>query len=126
MEMVLPACYVVIEEEEMMYLDGGFSIIKGVFKTACIVGATAALTVLSGGISIAGLRTVLGSYSMRKGLAASIVKAAGVLGIKAGNALQSKLISSLAGASLNDLFGWVFTKYIDGLDGKINGWVKVF
>ena len=126
MQMVLPASYAVIEEEEMMYLDGGFSISKGVFKTACMVGATAALTALSGGISIAGLRTVLGSYSMRKGLAASIVKAAGVLGIKAGNALQSKLISSLAGASLSDLFGWVFTKYIDGLDGKINGWVKVF
>lgn len=91
-----------------------------------VLPTVATLTALSGGISTAGLRVVLGSYSLRKGLASAIVKAVGVLGIRVGNSLQSKLVSALAGASLGDTFGWVFDKYIDGLDGKINGKVKIW
>lgn len=42
------------------------------------------------------------------------------------NALESKLISTIASSSLGDFFGRVFDKYIDGMDGSINGAIKIF
>lgn len=125
--MKYPSNYVVMDNEEMEYLDGGFSISisKSVFKYTVTAVVVAGCIALGGGLSVAGLKTVLASYSMKTKLIAALVKGIGKLGIACGNALASKFASGLAGCVAGDFIGNIFDKYIDNLDGKKNGKVTV-
>lgn len=122
MELVLPSNYVEMQEEEMMYLEGGLiSVYKNVFATGVNIAMLAAFTFLGGSVAGAGLKTILASMSMRKTAVSAIVKGAGVAGIKIGNSVQNKILQGLAAASVTNFSNWVFDKYIDNLDGKKDG-----
>ncbi|CGE83794.1 Uncharacterised protein [Streptococcus pneumoniae] len=98
MELVLPNNYVVIDEEEMMYLDGGGAIyIPKWAITGAITGAAYAALVAAGG---GGLQLVLASYGLRSALVVGIVKGLGVLGIHIGNAFANTVIRSIASAGI--------------------------
>lgn len=124
--MVMPMSYVAIDEEEMTYLDGGFAISRSVFKYTCQAAVIAGCIALGGGISYAGLKAVLGSMALKSSLAAAVVKGCGMLGIALGNGFASKFISGLAGCIAGDFVGNIFDKYIDGLDGKKDGKIKIW
>ena len=67
--------------EEMMYVDGGFSI--PIYKQAVISIITLAISAVliwaGGAIAGLGLKVVLGSMGMKAGFIAGIVKGLGVL-----------------------------------------------
>ena len=71
MELVLPNNYVALEQEEMMYLDGGAIYIPKWAITGAITGAAYAALAAAGG---GGLQLVLASYGLRSALVAGIVK----------------------------------------------------
>ena len=121
----MPSSYAVMNEEEMTYLEGGISISKNVFKYTCNAAITAGLVCLSGGLAVGGLKTVLGSMSLKKELISIMVKTIGKMGIAAGNTLSSKFMSGLIGCVTGDFLGNVFDKYIDNLDGVMDGKVKI-
>ena len=123
--LVMPSSYAVMNEEEMSYVEGGFSVSKSVFSYIVNAAVMAGCVALGGGISVAGLRTVLGSMSMKKTLISVLVKAIGKLGISAGNALANKFVAGLAGCICKDFAGAIFDKFIDGKDGKMDGKIKI-
>ena len=124
--LVMPSSYAVMSEEEMTYVEGGFAISKSVFKYTVTAVVVASCVALGGGLSVAGLRTVLASMSLKKKLIAALIKGIGKLGIATGNALATKFGSGLLGCVAGDFMGNVFTKYIDGLDGKKDGKIKIW
>ena len=124
--LVMPKNYSVVNEEEMTYVEGGFAISKAVFKYTVTAAVIAGCVFLGGGLSVAGLKTVLGSMSLKKTFISVLVKAIGKLGIAAGNALASKFVSGLAGCIAGDFMGNVFDKYIDPLDGVVDGKIKIW
>lgn len=125
MEMVLPRNYVEIEQEEMMYLDGGFSIPTW-SVTGTITAATYAFLAAAGGaVATGGLKVVLGSMSLRNTLAAGIVKAVGASGIRVGNALVSSWLRTVVSGGVSGVASRI-ANYLDGRDGKKNGWIRVF
>ncbi|HET0905786.1 TPA: SPH_0218 family bacteriocin-like peptide [Streptococcus pneumoniae] len=125
MELVLPNNYVVIDEEEMMYLDGGAIYIPRRAITGAITGAAyaayAALAAAGGG----GLQLVLASYGLRSALVAGIVKGLGVLGIHIGNAFANTVIRSIASAGIGAGADWIFTNIIDGWDGRRDNQLRI-
>ena len=121
----MPSSYVDIDRDEMEYVDGGLSISRNVFRYTVTATVIAACAFLGGGFAVSGLRTVLGSYSIKMKLISAIVKGIGVLGIKGGNLLASKFVSVLIACVGADFMGNIFDRYIDPLDGNYNGWVKV-
>ncbi|VPD55667.1 Membrane protein [Streptococcus pneumoniae] len=125
MELVLPNNYVVIDEEEMMYLDGGAIYIPRWTITGAITGAAyaayAALAAAGGG----GLQLVLASYGLRSALVAGIVKGLGVLGIHIGNAFANTVIRSIASAGIGAGADWIFTNIIDGWDGRRDNQLRI-
>ena len=121
----MPSSYVVMSEEEMTYLEGGLSISKNVFKYTCNAAIVAGITCLSGGIAIGGLKTVLGSMALKKQLVSVMVKTIGKMGIAAGNTLSNKFMTGLIGCIAGDFLGNVFDKYIDNLDGVMDGKIKI-
>lgn len=100
MELVLPNNYVTIDEQEMMYLDGGAIYIPRWAITGAITGAALA----AGG---GGLQLVLASYGLRSALVAGIVKGLGVLGIHIGNAFANTVIRSIASAGICAGADWI-------------------
>lgn len=122
----MPNSYAVMSEDEMMYVEGGFAISKNVFKYTVTAVVIAGCVALGGGLSIAGLRTVLGSMALKRSLVAALIKGIGILGIKAGNTLATKFMSGLIGCIAGDFMGNVFTKYIDPLDGKRDNKIKIW
>lgn len=110
----------------MEYLGGGFSVSKAAFKYTVTAVVVAGCIALGGWLSVAGLKTVLGSMALKSTLIKCIVKGIGMLGIGCGNALANKFVSGLAGCISGDFMGNVFDKYIDGLDGTRDGKVKIF
>ena len=67
-ELQMPNSYVLMDNEEMEYLDGGLSISKNVFKWTVTAVVTAGCIALGGGLSVAGLKAVLGSMTLKKTL----------------------------------------------------------
>ncbi|MFM1536326.1 hypothetical protein [Helcococcus ovis] len=125
MELVLPQNYVEIEQEEMMYLDGGLSVPTW-SVTGTITAAVYAFLAASGGaVASGGLKVVLGSMGMRNALAAGIVKALGVVGIKIGNSLAATWLKTIVSGGVSGLASNIATE-LDKRDGKHDGWVKVF
>lgn len=122
----MPASYVLMDNDEMEYLDGGLTISKNVFKYTCQFAIMAGVTCLSGGLAVGGLKAVLGSMSLKKTLVKVLVKAIGKMGIAAGSALSSKFMTGLIGCVSGDFLGNVFDKYIDKLDGKKDSKIKVW
>ena len=125
MELVLPKNYVEIEQEEMMYLDGGLSIPKWTVTGTITAMAYAALAVSGGALATGGLKVVLGSMGLRKALVASIVKALGKLGISVGNALASSWVRTFASGGIAGLASNIADS-IDGWDGNKDGWIKIW
>ncbi|CNA14182.1 Uncharacterised protein [Streptococcus pneumoniae] len=62
MELVLPNNYVVLEQEEMMYLDGGFSIPRWPVATAINIAFNGVL----GGGAISLVRNYIRNYGLRR------------------------------------------------------------
>lgn len=122
----MPSSYVLMDNDEMEYLDGGFAVSKNVFKWTVSAIVTTGMIALGGGISYAGLKTVLGSMSLKNQLIRLLVKGIGKLGIAGGNALASKFGSGLAGCIAGDFLGNVFTRYIDPLDGRVDDKIKIW
>ncbi|HEW2160562.1 TPA: SPH_0218 family bacteriocin-like peptide [Streptococcus pneumoniae] len=122
MELVLPNNYVVIDEEEMMYLDGGAIYIPRWAITGAITGAAYAALAAAGG---GGLQLVLASYGLRSALVAGIVKGLGVLGIHIGNAFANTVIRSIASAGIGAGADWIFTNIIDGWDGLRDSQLRI-
>ena len=52
MELVLPNNYVALEQEEMMYLDGGLSIHNGVLSFGINAAVNATLAYFMGGVEV--------------------------------------------------------------------------
>lgn len=124
--LVMPSNYAIVSNDEMEYLGGGFSVSKAAFKYTVTAVVVAGCIALGGWLSVAGLKTVLGSMALKNTLISCIVKGIGMLGIRCGNALANKFVSGLVGCISGDFMGNVFDKYIDGLDGAKNGKVKIF
>lgn len=125
--LVMPSGYAVMSTDDMTYVEGGsFAISKNVFKYTVTAIVVAGCIALGGALSVAGLKTVLGSMALKKTLVAALVKGIGVLGIKTGNALATKFMSGLIGCIAGDFMGNVFTKYIDPLDGKNDSKIKIW
>ena len=122
MELVLPNNYVVLNQEEMMYLDGGEFYVPNWAITGAITGAAYAALAAAGG---GGLQLVLASYGMRSALLAGIVKGLGVLGIHVGNAFANTIIRSIASGGIGAGADWIFTNVIDGWDGKRDNQLRV-
>jgi len=110
----------------MEYVGGGFSISRNVFKYTVSAAVIAGCIALGGVISVAGLKLVLASYSLKATLVAAIVKGIGILGINVGNSLATKFASGLAGCIAGDFVCNIFDKYIDSLDGVIDEKVKIW
>lgn len=78
-----------------------------------------------GGNLSGGLKVVLGSMGMRNALAAGIVKALGVVGIKIGNALAATWLKTIVSGGVSGLASNIATE-LDKRDGKHDGWIKIF
>ncbi|HEU2977690.1 TPA: SPH_0218 family bacteriocin-like peptide [Streptococcus pneumoniae] len=125
MELVLPNNYVVIDEEEMMYLDGGAIYIPRWAITGAITGAAYAALAAAAAAGGGGLQLVLASYGLRSALVAGIVKGLGVLGIHIGNAFANTVIRSIASAGIGAGADWIFTNIIDGWDGRRDNQLRI-
>ena len=122
--LAMPSSYAVMDEEEMTYVEGGFTITRTAFVWSISIAVGIAVTALTAGVgslfASLGLKIVLASYSLRYALAAAIVKGIGVLGICIGNS-TSAICGGIAGCGAGDLAGYVFDKWVDKLDGRKNG-----
>ena len=115
-ELQMPSSYVLIDEEEMEYLDGG-----GVPNTAvkvAIYAVFAAVGIGTGWAASKALRGAGGKYLAKK----SIKNLAGKLGI--GMSMGSVVVSKLVDFLVN-VFDPVsmLTDKLDKLDGSRDGWV---
>lgn len=77
MELVLPNNYVVLEQEEMMYLDGGFSIPRWPVATAINIAFNGVL----GGGAISLVRNYIRNYGLRRVTSAIAGAAARYVGV---------------------------------------------
>src|SRR5699024_6429777 len=68
MGMVLPASYVEVEQEEMMYMDGGFYISNKVLKTTLLVVGMNPMSGVSAAVLAVGIRRVGTALGARLGL----------------------------------------------------------
>ena len=90
MELVLPQNYVEIEQEEMMYLDGGFYI-----SNYTLTRSLMAVGLNPIGFTLAGL----GVYAISKKVSAKVAALAGKIGLSFGGPVGG-IISFIAGGSL--------------------------
>lgn len=93
MELVLPNNYVVLEQEEMMYLDGGFSIPRWPVATAI---NTAFNGVLGGG-AISLVRNYIRNYGLRRVTSAIAGAAARYVGVRVANRVAGFALSAING-----------------------------
>ncbi|CKH58540.1 SPH_0224 family bacteriocin-like peptide [Streptococcus pneumoniae] len=93
MELVLPNNYVVIDEEEMMYLDGGFSIPRWPVATAINIAFNGVL----GGGAISLVRNYIRNYGLRRVTSAIAGVAARYVGVRVANRVAGFTLSAING-----------------------------
>ncbi|HGL8386976.1 TPA: SPH_0224 family bacteriocin-like peptide [Streptococcus pneumoniae] len=93
MELVLPNNYVVLEQEEMMYLDGGFSIPRWPVATAINIAFNGVL----GGGTISLVRNYIRNYGLRRVTSAIAGAAARYVGVRVANRVAGFALSAING-----------------------------
>ncbi|VIX65825.1 Membrane protein [Streptococcus pneumoniae] len=93
MELVLPNNYVVIDEEEMIYLDGGFSIPRWPVATAINIAFNGVL----GGGAISLVRNYIRNYGLRRVTSAIAGAAARYVGVRVANRVAGFALSAING-----------------------------
>ena len=93
MELVLPNNYVVIDEEEMIYLDGGFSIPRWPVATAINIAFNGVL----GGGAISLVRNYIRNYGLRWITSAIVGSAARYVGVRVANRAAGFELSAING-----------------------------
>ncbi|CJS39349.1 SPH_0224 family bacteriocin-like peptide [Streptococcus pneumoniae] len=93
MELVLPNNYVVLEQEEMMYLDGGFSIPRWPVATAINIAFNGVL----GGGAISLVRNYISNYGLRRVTSAIAGAAARYVGVRVANRVAGFALSAING-----------------------------
>ncbi|HEW9199708.1 SPH_0224 family bacteriocin-like peptide [Streptococcus pneumoniae] len=93
MELVLPNNYVVLEQEEMMYLDGGFSIPRWPVATAINIAFNGVL----GGGAISLVRNYIRNYGLRRVISAIAGAAARYVGVRVANRVAGFALSAING-----------------------------
>ncbi|CGH09581.1 SPH_0224 family bacteriocin-like peptide [Streptococcus pneumoniae] len=93
MELVLPNNYVALEQEEMMYLDGGFSIPRWPVATAINIAFNGVL----GGGAISLVRNYIRNYSLRRVTSAIAGAAARYVGVRVANRVAGFALSAING-----------------------------
>ncbi|CAG5931957.1 Uncharacterised protein [Streptococcus pneumoniae] len=93
MELVLPNNYVVLEQEEMMYLDGGFSIPRWPVAPAINIAFNGVLGV--GAISL--VRNYIRNYGLRRVTSAIAGAAARYVGVRVANRVAGFALSAING-----------------------------
>lgn len=93
MELVLPNNYVVLEQEEMMYLDGGFSIPRWPVATAINIAFNGVL----GGEAISLVRNYIRNYGLRRVTSAIAGAAARYVGVRVANRVAGFALSAING-----------------------------
>ncbi|CAG6341817.1 Uncharacterised protein [Streptococcus pneumoniae] len=93
MELVLPNNYVVLEQEEMMYLDGGFSFPRWPVATAINIAFNGVLGV--GAISL--VRNYIRNYGLRRVTSAIAGAAARYVGVRVANRVAGFALSAING-----------------------------
>ncbi|VJR90075.1 Membrane protein [Streptococcus pneumoniae] len=93
MELVLPNNYVVLEQEEMMYLDRGFSIPRWPVATAINIAFNGVL----GGGAISLVRNYIRNYGLRRVTSAIAGAAARYVGVRVANRVAGFALSAING-----------------------------
>ena len=93
MYLVLPNNYVVLEQEEMMYLDGGFSIPRWPVATAINIAFNGVL----GGGAISLVRNYIRNYGLRRVTSAIAGAAARYVGVRVANRVAGFALSAING-----------------------------
>ncbi|HEV3621196.1 TPA: SPH_0224 family bacteriocin-like peptide [Streptococcus pneumoniae] len=93
MELVLPNNYVALEQEEMMYLDGGFSILRWPVATAINIAFNGVL----GGGAISLVRNYIRNYGLRRVTSAIAGAAARYVGVQVANRVAGFALSAING-----------------------------
>ncbi|HGR9263973.1 TPA: SPH_0224 family bacteriocin-like peptide [Streptococcus pneumoniae] len=93
MELVLPNNYVVLKQEEMMYLDGGFSIPRWPVATAINIAFNGVL----GGGAISLVRNYIRNYGLRRVTSAIAGAAARYVGVRVANRVAGFALSAING-----------------------------
>ncbi|HHG8395019.1 TPA: SPH_0224 family bacteriocin-like peptide [Streptococcus pneumoniae] len=93
MELVLPNNYVVLEQEEMMYLDGGFSIPRWPVATAINIAFNGVL----GGGAISLVRNYIRNYGLRRVTSAIAGASARYVGVRVANRVAGFALSAING-----------------------------
>ncbi|HGQ0793793.1 Membrane protein [Streptococcus pneumoniae] len=93
MELVLPNNYVALEQEEMMYLDGGFSIPRWPVATANNIAFNGVL----GGGAISLVRNYIRNYGLRRVTSAIAGAAARYVGVRVANRVAGFALSAING-----------------------------
>ncbi|HHS7826654.1 TPA: SPH_0224 family bacteriocin-like peptide [Streptococcus pneumoniae] len=93
MELVLPNNYVVLEQEEMMYFDGGFSIPRWPVATAINIAFNGVL----GGGAISLVRNYIRNYGLRRVTSAIAGAAARYVGVRVANRVAGFALSAING-----------------------------
>ena len=93
MELVLPNNYVDLEQEEMMYLDGGFSILRWPVATAINIAFNGVL----GGGAISLVRNYIRNYGLRRVTSAIAGAAARYVGVRVANRVAGFALSAING-----------------------------
>lgn len=93
MELVLPNNYVALEQEEMMYLDGGFSILRWPVATAINIAFNGVL----GGGAISLVRNYIRNYGLRRVTSAIAGAAARYVGVRVANRVVGFALSAING-----------------------------
>ncbi|VIW58905.1 SPH_0224 family bacteriocin-like peptide [Streptococcus pneumoniae] len=93
MELVLPNNYVVLEQEEMMYLDGGFSIPRWPVATVINIAFNGVL----GGGAISLVRNYIRNYGLRRVTSAIAGAAARYVGVRVANRVAGFALSAING-----------------------------
>ncbi|WP_235788910.1 SPH_0224 family bacteriocin-like peptide, partial [Streptococcus pneumoniae] len=91
--LVLPNNYVVLEQEEMMYLDGGFSIPRWPVATAINIAFNGVL----GGGAISLVRNYIRNYGLRRVTSAIAGAAARYVGVRVANRVAGFALSAING-----------------------------
>ena len=93
MELVLPNNYVALEQEEMMYLDGGFSILRWPVATAINIAFNGVL----GGGAISLVRNYIRNYDLGRVTSAIAGAAARYVGVRVANRVAGFALSAING-----------------------------
>ena len=93
MELGLPNNYVALEQEEMMYLDGGFSILRWPVATAINIAFNGVL----GGGAISLVRNYIRNYGLRRVTSAIAGAAARYVGVRVANRVAGFALSAING-----------------------------